>query len=289
MKGYIFFYLSLTLSCLSDVLIKFLTNLISNEQIIFLRSLSSLIIFFCYLYVSNNTISLSLVKTRFQDICVHILRSILLFGAFFTWNLGLNNNKVSTVTVFNFFIPSIILVLSALLLKERIGVFRWLLNLIILSYILVIIDDFSIISFTRYASLLVSVILFSLSDILNKIVSTRYNLINITFYPFLILSFITLPFSLQNWISLSFSEGCIILLLGISSCFTLLFLLMSFKEVMLSSLVLHRYLELPLSILLSWIVLGELPDNRVILCAVLIFLTSSMMLWLTINKKTGNL
>lgn len=247
------FILSLVISCCNDAITKYLGYTLDPWQIIFFRFSFGIITLVPFiLYKGKQAFNTS----RWL---LHIGRGILLFLAIGFWTEGIKTSPITTATVMSFSIPLFVLLLSSMLLKEKVSWPMWVstgggfIGIVLLLQPSV--DTFH----PRSCFFVMAVILFSLLDILNKKYVAKESTLSMLLYSSIVaLIFTTYP-AIKVWQNPTLLEWSNLLILGIGGNLILYFLLRAFALANASALVPFRYLELLLSMLVSYFVFQELP------------------------------
>ena len=247
------FILSLLISCCNDALTKYLSYTLHAWEITFLRfGLGIITLLPLLLY---NGVS-AFRTTRWG---LHLCRGALLFVAISLWAEGLKTSPITTATVMSFSVPLFVLLLSPLLLKERVSGLLWLLTVGGFMGIVLVLQP-SIAAFNPGSwFFLLAVLLFALLDILNKKYVAQESILSMLFYSSIVACICTTYPAIQVWQMPSSLQWVALWMLGIGGNLILYFLLRAFSLSNASSLTPFRYLELLISMLVSYFFFHELP------------------------------
>jgi len=120
--GIILMIAGLALYPLSDAFIKHLSGIYSLNQTIFLRSLTRFIPLFCLTFFQGGP--LSILKTRRP--LRHIVRLAVNFGYTYSFIYAVKNNTLTSIYTLAYTSPFFMIILSAIILKEKITRDKWL-------------------------------------------------------------------------------------------------------------------------------------------------------------------
>lgn len=192
---------------------------------------------------------------------VHAARGFLLFIAISLWGQGLQIAPITTATIVSFSVPLFVLLLAPILLQERVSWPIWVATIGGFAGIVLVLRPN--LQTLNQGSLffVIAAILFGLLDILNKKYVTQESTLSMLFYSSVVaLVFITYP-AVQVWRTPHLHELIGLLVLGIGGNLILYFLLRAFALASASSLAPFRYLELFISMLVSYTLFNELPTT----------------------------
>lgn len=190
---------------------------------------------------------------------LHLGRGGLLFVAISLWAAGLKTAPITTATVMSFSVPLFVLLLSPFLLKEKVSWLMWLLTVGGFVGILLVLQP-SVAAFNpRTWFFFIAVMLFALLDILNKKYVTQESTLSMLFYSSMVACICATYPAIQVWQMPSPLQWGALWMLGIGGNLILYFLLRAFALADASSLAPFRYLELLISMLVSYFFFHELP------------------------------
>lgn len=258
------FILSLLASSSNDALTKYLAYTLDPWQISFFRfGFASLTLLPFMLYQGKKAFA----THRWS---LHVGRGVLLFIAISLWGQGIKSAPMTTATLMSFSVPLFVLLLAPICLQEPIAFPMWVATLGGFVGIFFVLQP-RVNTFNQ-ASLffLVAAILFALLDVLNKKYVTQESTWSMLFYSNVVAwALITYP-TVQVWRTPTLLEITGLLALGIGGNLILYFLLCAFSLTSASSLVPFRYLELFISMILSYAFFNELPTSYSYLGAAII-------------------
>ena len=264
LKAITWFVGSLFVSCMNDVITKYLGNDFSPWQIAFCRfGFGAIILFFIMAFKGRK----HFVTTNFS---LHIVRGILIFFAIILWNKGMQSSTISTATIISFTIPLFVLILASIFLQERItwpvvlstlGGFLGILVILRTTY-----SDFNQGSLYFF----MAAFFFAILDVLNKKYVNRESNLALLFYSALIAAVLVAYPAIQVWRTPAIKDLMLLLLLGIGSNLILYCLLRAFSLTRVSFLVPFRYLELFIAVGMEYIFFNLLPDKYTYMGAAII-------------------
>ncbi len=267
--GIAWFLFSLAISCINDIIAKYIyANNLSSLEISFYRFLFGTISFLPVIIFYG----LKSIKT--SHIKLHFLRGILLSLAIFLWISGLQSSQVAIATTISFTIPIFVLILAPLILKESVSFVLWIVTFISMIGIYITISPHSI-KFTSNSYLFViAAILFATLDVINKKYITKEKMLCMLFYSSLFTTII-LFIPLLNGFKVPTSKDIFYFtILGIGSNLILFCILKAFDTVKASVLAPLRYIELIFSIILGYFIFNDIPSYNMLIGASIIIPTS---------------
>ena len=267
--GIIWFLISLAISCINDIIAKYIyINNLSPLEISFYRfffGTISLVPVIMYYRIKS-------IKT--SHIKLHFLRGLLLSLAIYSWISGLKDSQVAVATTISFTIPIFVLILAPLILKESVPLKLWIVTFISLIGIYITISS-SNINFTSSSYLFViAAILFATLDVINKKYITKETMLCMLFYSSLFTTIILFIPLLKGFKIPTNRDIFYFIILGIGSNFILFCILKAFNAVKASVLAPLRYLELIFSITLGYLIFSDIPNYNMLIGALIIIPTS---------------
>src|SRR3569623_1557187 len=278
-KAILWFMLSLVVGCSNDAIMKYMGTCVSPWQVAFFRCLfGTMSLLPLMLYHGS-------VAFKTHRPWLHLLRGGLLFIAISTWCHGVKEAPIATATTMSFTVHIFVLLLAPILLKERVTRAMWFATLMGFGGILLILQPGHSPLHRLYSFFILATLAFSLLDIINKKYVTHEPMLCMLFYSTLIATvLLALPAlyadsmptkHVLSWLGV----------LGIGSNLILYFLLKAFELASASSLAPFRYLELPISIGVSYVFFQEPLTDYSYFGAVLI-IASTLFIVYTQNRKT---
>lgn len=235
-------------------------------------------------------------KTAFatQRPLLHIIRSILLFGAIVCWSTAVTMVPLAVVSTLALTVPLFVLPMASFLLKERVGWQRTLATLTGFCGIFLVVyastsDEslwqslLQLNNGTLY--LIIAALFFALSDILNKKFVSKESDLSMLFYIALGTAAIAFIPAYQNWVPLSSSEIFYFLCLGAGSNLILYFLLRAFASTEISALAPYRYTELIFATFFGIALFGEIPTQWFWIGATIIVISTAAISYYEIQQR----
>ncbi|MCP3658890.1 MAG: DMT family transporter [Bacteroidetes bacterium] len=253
-KGILLFTLSLIISIVNDGISKYLSNMLSFWEISFFRLIFSTITLLpIIIYKGINSL-----KTK--RIFLHIFRGFIFSLAIVIWNSGLSKSPLTTSTIIGFSSPIFIVLFAFIFLREKI---TWKISIAtILGFlgIFLALNPFQY-KFDYYSLLfLLSVLLFSFLDVINKKFIVKESYLTMLFYSsFSALVFI-FPGTIYNWSNPNIIDFILLFFLGIGGNLLLYFMLKALYLTNITILAPFKYIELPISILISYYTFNFIPN-----------------------------
>lgn len=255
-----------------------LVALTSNTNDILMRlagqNIPSLeITFFRYFFAVLTLLPVMLMhrKTAFatQRPALHVVRSILLFGAIACWSAAVTMVPLAVVSTLALTIPLFVLPMASFFLKEKVGWQRTVATLAGFSGIFLVVYASTSESFWSELKslnngtlfLIIAAVFFALSDIINKKFVSKESDLSMLFYIALGTSLIAFIPAYQNWVQPSFQEYVYFFCLGAGSNLILYFLLRAFSSTDISALAPYRYTELIFATFFGYFFFLEVPSQ----------------------------
>ena len=260
-------------SC-NDIWVKLLAHVPSCEISCFrfLFSLLSLVPF-----IINNK---NLLKSNCKKI--HFFKGVLFFFAITLWELGVKNTMLSVATLIGFSSPFFLLILSAIVLKEKTNIYQIFATTISFLFVIGIIDFKSFSLDPSFLVLIISSLFFSITDVLNKKYSIADNHITAVIYYNIFAFLVSIPFTLYNFIIPSFLDIFYMICLGLEANIYSYALLKAFSTSDASFLSPFKYFEFVFSVILGYLVFEEIPTNYCLFVMVVIIVSNYILL---LNEK----
>jgi S-adenosylmethionine uptake transporter len=268
--------LAYLVSACNDALAKALGLGLHPFQITFLRFLLSALVLLPFGFWKG----FSIFKT--ERPWLHLCRGGLLFGGIALWCYGLQSVPLAMATTLNFTIPIFTLILAKVILKESVGLRRWLVTMAGFAGIAVILHPHGLLNQASLGLVLASV-LFAVLDVLNKKFVIRESIWAMLLWGSLATVLVGAGTVPSVWQMPMGNEWLCLLGLGIGANLLLLFLLKGLALAEASFLAPVRYMELLFALLLGWIFFHEPIAIETLLGAALIIPCS---LYLLCYKET---
>jgi len=224
----------------------------------------------------------------------HFFRVAIGFGAFACWIYGIGKTSLPSITTISFACPLFVLPLAYLFLGEKSG-WRRILSVVVGFLGVIIIAFFENRGGNGEANLfslhpgvlflLMAAILFALSDIINKKMVSSESLISLLFYFYFgSMLFASIP-ALLVWHHVSYMELFYLLLSGIGGVSILYCILKATAATEISSIAPYKYIELIISIVVSYLLFNEIIKISTLVGACLIIPSALLIAYYEISKE----
>ena len=273
---------------LYGVIIKSLGTLYSTPQLTVFRNFFAVIPIIIFFLFSKGY------QTVFEDLNYKFLILCFIRGISFlflniTYYIAIINMDFATASTLTFSSPFFIIILSILLLKHKIGIYRWSAVIIgFLGVVLIMQPTSSIFSFYSIYPVLTALIWAFYMIILRFIPSHHppakiefYTLISSLIGSILLMGFITDYVAIQSM----YHWGLMVLIGIFGGTATVLFIY-AYRMVHPSKLAAFEYLGIPSSFVLGWIFFNEAPLNQLFPGVIGIVLAGFIVIWRD-RKLTG--
>jgi S-adenosylmethionine uptake transporter len=279
MIGITWFILSLIISGVNDVLMKYLTLNLSSFEVVFLRFFVSTLTLLPFI---RNKQSL-----HTNHLSLHAFRGLLLFGGIWLWCLGLSGSKVTVATVINLTIPIFVLVLARIFLKEKVTLPKVI--AVALGFIgtIVVINPTQLETNSYSLLFVIAVTMFAALDVINKKFVTRESILSMLFYSSLFTTLFSVGPAVYTWTWPSWMDIGLCCLLGVLANLILYCLLKAYAEREVSELAPYRYIciELIATSSLGYLVFGESVDRSTIAGAAVIVVALVILTLSIVQRK----
>ncbi len=258
--------------------IRWLGPYFSIGEIVFFRSLLGLPVIIVAAYFSSA--GLSLLRTNRID--SHALRSIAGTVSMFCNFTAYTYLPLADATTIGFAAPLFVVVLAAVMLSERVHVYRWSAVVVGFIGVLIIVEPEGRASepaLLGAAFALAGAFLSALAMIFLRRMSAHEHSITIAFYFMLTAAAIGLLTALFGWTLPSRSQAAVLILTGISGGIGQLFLSFSYRYSEASVLAPFDYTGLIWAVMLGYFLFDELPAKEVWAGAILVIAAGCIILW----------
>jgi S-adenosylmethionine uptake transporter len=279
--GVAWFLVSIVLCILNDVLVKAMGTHLSFYQVGFSRLLVSTIVLLPALIGKGA----ACLKTK--HLGIHIFRGIGLVTATCLWFRGLHQVPLVMVTVIGFSIPLFIVIFAKLFLKETIGPRRGIATILGFAGVLYTLN-LGQMDFQNQSYLLVmAAALYASLDVANKSIAVQEPMLNMLFYSGAVGSLCLAPIAYIFWVTPTLFELLGLAGLGVCANLILFCIVKAYQLADVSLLAPWHYAELILSIIIGFLLFGEIPLLRTLVGAMLILLSICWMAF-TRTNETGS-
>jgi S-adenosylmethionine uptake transporter len=244
----------------NDILSRTLGDRLPAVEIVFFRFFYALITLLPIMFYKGKE------SFKTSKIYLHVIRSLMGFGAVCLWCYGLTITQLALVTTLALTVPIFVLPMAYIILGEKVSKIRIFATLMGFVGILVILfpnwpanlDVYSIYLFGP-GVLVISAILFAGSDIINKVMVKYENILAMLFYFALGTTLCSVLPLMYVWIEPTLYEHLFLMLLGMGGNSILYCLLKAFSYADVSALAPYRYFEMILSIIFGYVLFSEHP------------------------------
>lgn len=256
-----------------DTLVKYLIKHNSAAQIIWLRFLLN------FLMAAAIVLGVPRLRryARTEALGRQLLRSLLLLATTSCFFLGLRYLKLADLVIINQAAPLFVVILSVLMLGEKVGPRRWLGVAVGFTGVVVIVKPgFGF----EWASLfgIGSATIYAFYQIMTRALSTRDHTMTTFFYTAVVGAVAGAPIAFYFWEWPSTLDLALMCLPGIIGGAGHLLLVMAFARSEASLLAPYFYSAIILGVIMGWIFFGEVPDAFSFVGAALIA-TSGLYVW----------
>lgn len=297
-----------------------LVALTSNLNDILMREASRLpaqeVTFFRYFFAVLTLLPIMMLKAKSafktERPLLHIIRSLLLFVAIFSWAGAVKLVPLTTMSIYALTVPLFVLPMAAVFLKERVGWQRTVATLLGFFGIFIIMMDasavsptasqdvsflenilsiFSMSTMTESGSsrgtwlLLGSVLAFALSDIVNKKYVLKESTLSMLFYIALGTALLASFFAYPVFVMPTVKEFLFLGVLGAGGNLILFFLLKAFAATDVSSLAPYRYTELIFAGFFGFFLYQEIPTLNTFMGGGIIILATALVAYYEIKIR----
>lgn len=262
--GVMWFILSLASSTCNDIITRYSGTRLPSVEVAFFRFLFSMLTLIPFIiYYGKHHL-----KT--QKPLVHLLRGILLFCAMTIWAQGVCRVKLATATLISFTVPLFLLILALFFLKERVIWQRWVATILGFFGVIIAIEPNSKDFDPVVLNFLIASMMFASLDIINKKYVIQETTISMLFYSALVTTVLALIPASQVWVVPTYFELFMLAILGASANLILFFLLRAFALIDATALAPYRYLELPMTTFMAYILYNEVPGISSVIGAIIV-------------------
>ena len=276
LQALMFLLLSMVVSCLNDVISKFLgENLHALEVSFFRFSFGFLTLLPVVAYKKINLFAT-------KNAHIHVIRG--LFGAvsLYLSTYSVMILPIPEVTVIFWTIPLFELLLGTVFLKEKLSWKKCVATFVgFFGLSFLTLSSSSSFSFSlAYLAPIIASVLFAVQDVLVKTVVEQEDSVTMLTYFSFVAAGVTLVPTILNWVTPTISELAKLFFLGLGGNFIQFFAFKAFSLSTLTALAPYRYLEFLISALFSFLFFSEMPQLKTLL-SVLILVPSTLYVTLT--------
>ena len=220
------------------------------------------------------------VSSRLIYLC--LLRGICFLSVQVFYFISIINMDFAIATTLSFSSPIFIILLSVILLRENVGIYRWTAVAIgFLGVILIMKPNSDI--FNIYAIFpLICALSWAASTVILKFIPKDSSVLKINFYTlvFSVIGSIILLVSSSNYTYIQNNQHLsLLVLMGILGGLASILFIFAYRTTSPSILAPFEYIGIPSSILLGWIFFSEKPFGQLFPGALLIILAGLVIIW----------
>ena len=217
-----------------------------------------------YLYINRKNILKNLIVSMLQII------------GLYCWHAGIKGVPLNNAIIINYFVPIIIIILSSIILKEKIYKEIWIGSAVCMGCVFALYENNVGLKFNYYYLILfLDLFCYSLSTVFRKQLmldkENSFSTIYFTYIMMIIISFALAPNALSHITSENIN---FIAITVVVYCMYSSFLFYGHYKSEISKLQYIRYLKIPFSIMLSYLLLHENTSAKQIIIAIIIVITS---------------
>lgn len=272
------FILSLVIGVLNDIVAKFSAMSLPFAEVAFFRFFFGSLTLLPFIYYHGVS------SLRTENILVHFIRGLLLFCSVNLWVMGLSKNPIVIATLFSFTIPLFVLILSKIFLSENVRLDRWLATIAGFVGIIIVVQPYNVNFNPDSLILVLAAAIFAFLDVINKKFVAKDSMLTMLFYSSIFTSLFAVVPTYYSWVTPDLISIFVLIFLGIGSNLILFCILKAFAISDASALAPYRYMELPISAFIGFILFNELPVKSIWYGA-LIIIPSSLFIVYSENLK----
>ena len=263
------------------VIIKFLGDKYPSPQLAFFRNFFALLpILFLLLVTKNFSDLFKNISKKFLFLCFLRGMSFVLMQIFYY--IAIINMNFATATTLTFSSPIFIVILSMIILRERIGFFRWSAIFIGFVGVLIIMNPTNEV-FSLFSTLpLLAALFWAISNIVLKFIPEDISSVKINFYSinFSYLSSIIILVFTSEFSEVETSlHWLLMILIGILGGFASILFSYAYRVMSPSSLAPFEYLGIPSSFILGWVFFYEAPIEQLFPGVIGIVIAGFIIIW----------
>ena len=266
--GFFYMFISVCAFSLMDVIVKWSEDY-PVGQVLFFRGFCGII-----------PILFLIPKDRYLDFYkttrpfLHFKRCLAGLIALISIFVALRNLPLATVVSISFAAPIFITIFSIFLLKEKVGIYRWLAVLVgFVGIIFITEPGFSSLNLYYIYPIIFCLGLSYVAIAIRKLSSTEPAWLISFFFSFSIMLLSFLSFY-QGWILPSLSDLFLLSMVGILGGLANLWLSQSYKYSEVSLVTPLKYLALVFAIIFGYFIWNEIPTSKTLLGALLVIVSS---------------
>lgn len=258
--------MAVCLFSLMDAGLKWLSPHYPAIQITAMRAIASLP--FVIVYVAIRGSAASLFKVRWS---LHLLRGFLGIGMLALFTFGLKSLPLSEAYSLFFIAPMLITALSVPLLKEKVGVSRWIAVFIGLLGVIIVLrpSPQNLVSLGSLA-VLIAAVCYSVSAIAVRVISRTDSSDSMVFWAMTMIAIGAGSFAAPNWQPIEQQHLLVLAGIGLTGFFGQVAITAAFQQGEASVIAPFEYSALAMGIGLDWLLWQTVPDSIALFGALVI-------------------
>ncbi len=267
-----------------DVIIKLLSETYPVHEIVFIRGLVAIPLLFVVVHFDSGFHSF---KSNY--VWQHVVRSLLMFGAYFFFYLAAAAIPLSTAIALFFVSPLMITVLSIPLLGETVGIRRWIgITVGLLGAVIMIRPGFGTLEPAMLLPL-IAALCYSVSMIMARKMGATGSASVMAFYAAMTFMYLgaamgvgismfdldpvshpTMAFLLRDWVMPNAIELAMLVTIGVISAMGFYLLIQAYRLGEATVVAPFEYIYIPIALIHTIVIWGDLPDAFTLLGVALI-------------------
>lgn len=271
LTGIAWFSLHCLLFSLLSIVTKILLKKFDVFEIIFLQTVGVLPILLIWVLVKfKNQVTFNIFKVSKW----HFIRAFLWSMATAMYFYAVTQINLSKAVAISFTVPIFTSIFAVLFLKEKLTSPRVLTLIFGIIGMLIIINPGA--SYEPAVAWVIGAsILWSITDILIKMVGKVSHAVPITFYFSFYSAIFCLPLALNKWVAIEAGDISWILLLNVLFVFNMIAVVKSYQNAQLTAIMPFTFSQLVFAAVIDYLVFGPVPEFNTIVGAIVIVVSSS--------------
>ncbi len=255
------------------VMVRYLAPTLPISELIFFRNLISLLIFIPWVWKFGVS---ELLTSRLP---LHMFRNTAQYLGMLAWFFAVTVMPLADLAALQFTVPLFTMFLAAVFLKERIGFHRGIAASVgFFGALIIIRPGFAEVGI-GVAAILTAAILYSVTMISTKRLSSTESGSVVAFYMALILTPISLVPAVFEWVTPDWGQVLPVLTLGLVGHVAVVSLTRAFASADASFVMPFDFLRLPFTALCGYLLFNEIPGVWVLIGGLIIFAATYYITW----------
>lgn len=255
-----------------DAIVKWLSSRYSVYQVLFIRNTVAIAVLIFFLGLRGQFLKLKTSRKGW-----HFARSILAFLLNFGFFYALANQPLASVLAITFIAPSLVALLSTLVLGERVDAWRWLAILVGLAGIWVILRPGSETFHPAALVVFLSTFLYAVVAVSSRLLSETENSLSLTFYMLPVSIIVSGLLAPQEWVSPNMMDWVLLVSCGLFGLAGFWAITQAFRYAPASVVSPFEYTSMVWAIIFGYFLWSEVPDNYTLYGAGMVVLSSFLM------------